>query len=265
MTPTIAVATDGSNPIKSALFSAVDGWGEVLILDPEREHPDLLDHDLDLYHMARRRGPLLADLRRACEVGIETVNAYEEARTLVDRQACEKMLADAGLRTPATQYGQAEGIDLDPPLIAKPRYELGPLRHQVEVLADGELDFDGEHFVQEYVPHEESIKLYQLGTETRAVTGVEASRQPTREREATEGLCAIADRIRERTGLELFEVDLVAGEEDYYVVDVNAAVSMRGASDGYAAYETLLYDRVQESIGRRAGTAVPATAVEQRT
>jgi hypothetical protein len=40
---------------------------------------------------------------------------------------------------------------------------------------------------------------------------------------------------------------------------------MRGVSDGYAAYETLLYDRVQESIGRRAGTAVPATAVEQRT
>lgn len=265
MTPTIAIATDESNPIKSALFEAIGKWAEVIVLDPEREHPELPEYDLDLYHMARRRGPSLADLGRASRTGIATVNPYEGVRTLVDRYACARTVAESGLRTPAAQYGQASEIDLDPPVITKPRYELGPLRHQVEVLADGEIDFEGERFVQEYVPHEETIKLYRLGEATRAVTGIEASHQPTRERAVGADALAIADRLQERTGLELFEVDLLAGEGSYYVVDVNAAVSMRGASDGYAAYETLLSDRVRESVGGRPEAVAPARRVEQRT
>jgi hypothetical protein len=85
MTLTIAIATDESNPIKSALFGAIGEWAEVIVLDPEREHPELPSYDLDLYHMARRRGPSLADLGRASRAGIATVDPYEGARTAVEQ------------------------------------------------------------------------------------------------------------------------------------------------------------------------------------
>lgn len=63
----------------------------------------------------------------------------------------------------------------------------------------------------------------------------------------TDRLTAIADRIRQLTNMDLFEVDLVGGD-DLYVVDVHAAVSARGIADGVAIYERLLYSKVHTTL-----------------
>lgn len=245
MVPRIGISclTDGSNPVKAALFSKIDEWAQIVTLDPETEHPDLLAYDLDLYHMARRRAASLSDLERACRGGITTVNPYVGARLFADRFRSSSVLRDAGLPVPATRYGPADEIDLETPVVLKPRYELGPARHETSVVSEGELQFSGRTLVQAYVPHDRACKLYRIGSETRAVEGAEATRQPTRECDVTSKMAAIADRIAELTSMELFEVDIVVGD-DLYVVDVNAAVSARGIEDGVSIYERLLRTKV---------------------
>lgn len=238
-------------------------WADVLTLDPTVEHPDLLDHDLDLYHMARRRAPSLEDLGRAYRGGVPTVNPYASARSLVDRVECTRLLDAGGITVPRYRYTEADGIEFDTPVIGKPRYELGPSRHDFETSSGGSLDFEGERLIQEYVPHTRAIKLYRLGSETRAVEGTEASRQPTRACEPTGRLLAVADRVQRVTGAELFEVDVIDGEE-LYVVDVNAAVSMRGVPDGCDVYEALLRRKagepepLSEPLARDRSEAEPA-------
>lgn len=243
----ISCLADGSNPVKATLFPKIGEWAEVVTLDPETEHNDLLEYDLDLYHMVRRRAASLSDLERACRGGITTINPYVGARLFADRLNSSKVLRDAGLPVPTFQYGRPEHIDLDTPVILKPRYELGPTRHDISVISEDTIQFSGQKFVQEYVPHDRVYKIYQFGTETKAVEGTEATRQPTRECEVTDRLTAIADRIRQLTNMDLFEVDLVGGD-DLYVVDVNAAVSARGIADGVAIYERLLYSKVHNTL-----------------
>lgn len=245
MAPTIGISgfETGSNPVKPRLFSKITDWAEVRLFEPEVEHPDILDHDLDLYHMARRRRASLSDFERVHRGGVPTINPYERVKLVIDRINCLRMLEKGGLSVPDYRYGRADEIALDPPVIVKPRYELGPDRHEFSLVADGDIAFEDRQLVQRYVPHERSIKIYYLGDVIKAVDGNEGVRQPTRECTVTRRLDTVADAIAECTGLCLFEADLVESN-DLFVVDVNPVVSLRGIMDGCSVYERLLKSRL---------------------
>lgn len=227
----------GANPLKTDVFSDLTTWADVRWLDPQIDHPGLVNERIDLYHMARQQPASLRDLGRVCRAGIPTINPYEGVVLLADRFACTRQLAEIGIRVPESQYGRATEIELEPPVIVKSRYEIGSGDHEI-LRFDDDPDFTGQQFVQKYVPHTREIKLHCASEAVRAVA-IDPTHDRCRECAVTPQLRSIAERIRQLTGMELFEVDLV-GDDALFVVDVNPAISLRGVADGKAVYETLL-------------------------
>lgn len=245
--PTIGVSdhADTPNEIKRRIYDRVRNWADLELIDPESEHPDLAEMGLDLYHMARWSRWSLADLERAAEAEIPTVNTYDGASTTEDRLVRNQRMEDAGIRVPSYEYGPAEEISLEPPVLVKPRHELAPGGHDFSVVYSGEVDFPGERFVQRYVLPRRSYKVFHVGEHVRSTrhppgSGVDRAMRPlARETPTSRKVEELADAVADLFDLVLFELDLVV-HKGVYVVDVNPVVSLDGVEDAVDVYDELL-------------------------
>jgi len=248
--PTVAISyyEDRGNPLKFELFDRLRAWADLELLDPEREHPDLADRGLDLYHMARWRRGALADLERACEAGIPTLNSYRGAAQLEDRlERCET-LRDHGFHVPDFQYGRAEEITLRPPVVVKPRREIVSGSHTFTLVRSAPIDFEGERFVQRYVVPRRSYKIFRVGERVRTTRHERPDGKPS-EVETRRRFAELTDAVADLYDLSVFELDIVV-HKNLYVIDVNPVVSLEGVGDAVDIYEECIRERIRESRSR---------------
>jgi len=251
--PTVGVA-DYRNPTserKRQVYDRVRTWADLRLLDPDAEHPALTEMGLDCFHMAHWTPQSLRDLQRAEDGGIPTVNSYEGAATAVDRLAKCRRIETAGIRVPPYEFGTAEEISLDPPVVVKPRDEFVSGGHEFSVVFAGEIDFAGERFVQRYIAPRMSFKLFQIGEYSRSTkhpprSGVDRSmRSLAQETATTAKFAGLLDAVAGLFDLNLFELDVVV-HKGVYVIDVNPVVSLDGVGDAVEIYDELLRRAVRQ-------------------
>lgn len=245
--PKIAISyyEDRGNPIKHQLFERLHSWADLQVLHPEQEHPDLDEWNLDFYHMAAWRHAALSDLERAREAEIPTLNSYHGAATTEDRLARCRTLRNEGFRVPPFEFGRAEQITLDPPVLVKPRHELGESGHAFRVVYSGSAEFEGERFVERYVVPRRSYKIFGVGDQTRATRHIPPDGTP-KEVEAPRRFRELTAEIASLFDLGLFELDVVV-HKGLYVIDVNPVVSLAGVDDAVDIYERLLRESVRRA------------------
>ena len=259
--PTVGVADyQNASERKQAVYDRVRTWADLRLLDPERDHPDLAGMGLDCFHMARWTPHSLRDLQRAEAGEIPTINSYEGAATTVDRLAKCRRVETAGIHVPRYEFGTAEEISLDPPVVVKPRDEFASGGHEFAVVFAGDIDFPGERFVQRYIAPKMSFKLFQVGEHVRSTrhpprSGVDRSmRSLARETATTARFAALLDAVADIFDLRLFELDVVV-HKGLYVIDVNPVVSL----DGVEIYDELL----RRSVCANGARAVDGASVHR--
>ncbi|SFR35896.1 hypothetical protein [Halogeometricum limi] len=236
------------NPVKYRLFERLRSWADVVVLDHRRRHPDLPEMELDLYHMAGWSPAAFADFEVAREAGIPTVNSYAGAVQTEDRLLAARACVDAGLPFVPFEYGRADEITLKPPVVVKPRHELEPGGHRLDVVFSGALRFEGERLVERYVVPARSFKVFGVGSEIRA--SERHSRTDAWEEVRVPGrFVELAAEVSTLFDLSVFELDVVV-HKSYYVIDVNPVVSLDGVEDAVEVYETVLR-RACEDARRR--------------
>lgn len=238
--PHIAISyyADRGNPRKLELFERLRSWADLELLDPEREHPDLPERDLDCYHMARWHHAALADLATAREAGIPTLNSHAGATRLEDRLERRELLRDAGFHVPAFQFGRADEITLRPPVLVKPRHELGPGGHGFRLVRSSPVEFRGEKFVESYVAPRRSYKIFRVCDEVRTTRHDRPHRTPT-QTGTPRRFAELTDEVAALFDLRVFELDLVV-HKGLYAVDVNPVVSLAGVTDAVDVYEACI-------------------------
>jgi hypothetical protein len=156
----------------------------------------------------------------------------------VDRLAKCRRIETAGLHVPRYEFGTAEEISLDPPVVVKTRDEFA-------VIVAGDIDFPGERFVQRYIAPRMSFKLFQVGEHNRSTkhpprSGVDRSmRSLARETATTAKFERLLAAVAGLFDLTLFELDVVV-HKIVYVLDVNPVVSLDGVADAVEIYDELL-------------------------
>jgi hypothetical protein len=229
---------DRGNHVKLELLDRLQSWATLEFLTPRAEHPDIGELGLDFYHMAHWHPAALADLKRARQAEIPTLNSYEGAAITSDRFDCYRTLRRGGVVVPEFQYGKADTITIRPPAIVKPRSEFHSDGHEFAVHLDGAYDFPDERLVEKYVVPHRSYKLFGIGDETRAVKlprdGGAAVETPV-----TTSLARYVGRVRKLFDLTLFELDVLV-HKSIYVIDINPAVDLCGVTDGAELYEELI-------------------------
>ncbi|WP_435156449.1 hypothetical protein [Haladaptatus sp. DFWS20] len=242
--PTIGLAywPDSGNAAKRELLDRLRSWATLVVFDPSVEHHDLHELGLDFYHMASWHPRALADLKRARDAGIPTVNSDEGARATADRLNCYRTLRHGKVLVPEYQYGRARDITIFPPAIIKPRNEFDARGHDFAVHLAGAYDFPDEQIVQKYVVPHRSYKLFGIGDEVRAVKLPRDGSTPV-EQQMTPSLARYVKHVEVLFDLVLFELDVLV-HKSIYVIDVNPAVNLDGISDGPALYEELIRRKV---------------------
>lgn len=237
--PKIGISyVDDGNPLKHELFKRLRCWADVVLLNPERRHPELPEMGLDLYHMARWSSEAYADFELAIEAGIATVNSYDGARLMEDRVASSRACADRGIPVAEFEYGTTDEITLEPPVVIKTRHELEEGGHDFRLVYSGELAFEGERVVQRYVVPSRSLKLFRIGEHTRTTEELPPDGRPV-ERGASRRFVELSDAVAELFDLVLFELDVLV-HKTYYVIDVNPVVSLEAVDDALELYEELI-------------------------
>lgn len=249
--PRIAISyhANRGNPVKRELFEHLRSWADLALLDPEREHPDLAERDLDLYHMARWHPAALADLERACAAGIPTLNSYSGAARLEDRlERCET-LREHGFHVPAFQFGRDVEITLRPPVLIKPRHELGPDGHRFRLVRSEPIEFKGGRFVERYVVPRRSYKIFRVGERVRTTRHEPPDGMP-KETNTRRQFVELTDEVATLFELGIFELDVVI-HKSLYVIDVNPVVSLEGVADAVDIYEAFIRKTIRENASQR--------------
>lgn len=238
--PTIGISyfEDRGNPMKLRLFDRIREWAELILLNPEKRHPDLPEMGLDLYHMARWSPEAYSDFESACEIGIPTINPYDGAKITEDRVASARVAVNHGLPFIEFEYGTVDEITLSPPVLIKPRHELGSDGHDFRVVFSGEITFDGKRMVERYIVPSRSYKIFHVGEYIRA-TRQRAEGEPFKEVEMSKRFIDLANEVASVFDLALFEMDVLV-HKGYYMIDINPVVSLEGIDDGIELYEQLL-------------------------
>ncbi|MFC6863536.1 hypothetical protein ACFQGE_08680 [Halomicroarcula sp. GCM10025817] len=248
MPPVVGLSywSTGGNPVKQAVLRQLEPWTAVELLDPDTEHPDLVERGYDLYHMAKRRRPSLRDLARAADAGTPTLNPPVGAWLTSDRPLRAAALRAHDVPVPAFAYATAAEVPFDPPVVVKPRWEWVGNAHEFSVVRDGPVAFAGRQFVERYVRYDRVLKVYTLGADRWAVDTSDRYRAAT----ADSRIDALVDRVQSIFGLSVFEVDLAVSGDRLLVLDVNPAVSLRGVdrTDAVAAYVGLVRDSVRARL-----------------
>lgn len=233
---------DQGNPLKHELFDRIRYWADLVLLDPSRRHPDIPEMGLDLYHMARWSSAAYSDFKLAAEAGISTVNSYAGAKTAEDRVASSRACSEHGISVAKFEYGTADEITLEPPVVIKSRHELDDDGHEFRLVYSGKLTFEDKQVVQQYIVPSRSFKIFRVGEHTRATEEIPPDGQPE-ERSVSRRFVELADAVAELFGLALFELDVLV-HKTYYVIDVNPVVSLDAVSDALEIYEGLLQSAV---------------------
>lgn len=241
----ISYFEDRGNPMKHRLFDRIREWAELILLNPEKRHPDLPEMGLDLYHMARWSPEAYSDFELAYETGIPTINSYDGAKITEDRVASARIAAAHGLPFIEFEYGTADEITLTPPVLIKPRHELGSNGHDFRLVFSGEVAFDDERMVERYIVPSRSFKVFQVGDYIRA-TERRAEGDPFKEVEMSKHFVDFTNEVASLFDLALFEMDLLV-HKSYYMIDINPVVSFEGADDGIKLYEQLLRTACESS------------------
>ncbi|MFC6733032.1 MULTISPECIES: RimK family alpha-L-glutamate ligase [unclassified Haladaptatus] len=225
----------GGNQTKQRVFRRLGERVEVTFLDPSADHPDLVAHEFDLYHLAKRRTESIRDLHRAARAGVPTLNPPAAVAQSSDRVATLDALRRGGIPVPDYQYNAATDVTFDPPYIIKTRHETDDGAHDHDVVLTGRPAFDGVKLVQEYVLATRHLKVYRVGATVRVVELGLVRGAVRGELEPTPALVALTEHVAALTGLSLFEVDVLDGHEPL-VVDVNPVVSLAGVADAESVY-----------------------------
>ena len=235
--PTIGISywPDRGNDVKLELLDRLRSWATVVLLNPRVEHPDMDELNLDFYHMAHWHPAALADLKRARETEIPTLNSYEGAHITADRLDCYRTLRRGDVLVPKFQYGQAKTITLRPPAIVKPRSEFHSDGHEFMTHLAGLYDFPDEQLVEKYIIPHRSYKLFSIGNEVRVVKLPRIDGSPV-EQPVTTSLTRYVGHVQKLFDLALFELDILI-HKNIYVIDLNPAVNLDRVVDGAALYE----------------------------
>jgi hypothetical protein len=234
----IAYPPNGGNQMKRRLFDRIREWAELELLDPAREHPNLSEMGLDLYHMARWSQAAYADFETAQENGIATVNSYEGAKVTEDRVASARECVEAGLPFVDFEYGTAEEVTLGPPALIKSRHELDTDGHEFRLVFTGEIAFEGERMVERYVVPSRSFKVFNVGMHVRATERV-SEESGWEAVDVSAHFAELAKEVATLFDLQLFELDILV-HKTYYIIDINPVVSLDGVEDAVDIYEELL-------------------------
>ncbi len=251
----ISYPETGGNPLKRELFSRLEDWAEVDLFDPYTTHPELERNGYDLYHNAKRRNGALQDQRRAEAAGVRTLNSSEGSYVVLNRRATLEHLQQIDVQTPDWEYGMADTVTAEPPVVAKPPIEIGEDRHDVRFhgteqydgfpFTNGSLEFPGVRVVEEYIPGGRHVKAYRIGEETRAVELDDPLQWDGEEIDPDPAMVETVEQIGDHFGLCIFETDLVEQGDDIYVVDVNQTVNGAGVDDFVDVYEDAIREQLQ--------------------
>lgn len=248
----VSYVSDGGNPLKHELFKRLRRWADVVLLNPDRRHPELPEMGLDLYHMARWSPKAYADFELATETGIATVNSYDGAKLTEDRVASSRTCADRGIPVAEFEYGTADEITLEPPVVIKTRHEIEEGGHDFRLVYSGDLAFEGERVVQRYVVPSRSFKIFRVGKHTRTTEELPPDGRAV-ERGASRRFVELSDAVAELFDLALFELDVLV-HKTYYVIDVNPVVSLDAVDDALELYEEL----IRSAMGVSGSEVVPS-------
>ncbi len=233
---------------RSDFFTGMSEWADVTLINPEREIPDKLENEpVDLYHMAKRRTEGLNNLQYAQEYGVDTINPASGARRVNNRVDTLEMLEDLGIPVPDWDVGTYENIHMEPPAVVKTRRETEDGKHDIGNLSHDE-PYEGRKLVQDFIPHDEALKLYNVGDEVRTVRleddrhddFVDPRHAEAEEIETPHYMQQYADQIRDETGLEIFEVDVLKDGRE--VLDANSVPFLADTEDGMDLYEDAIRD-----------------------
>jgi glutathione synthase/RimK-type ligase-like ATP-grasp enzyme len=238
--PTIGIAyfEDSGNPVKLRLFERLRRWADLRLFDPWERHPEIPELGLDLYHMARWSWPAFSDFQLAAVAGVPTINSYRGTVLTEDRVRSARVCLEHGIPFNRFEYGRADEITLEPPVIVKPRHELHDGGHEFQVVFAGDLSFDGERMVEQYITPSRAYKVFKVGDHVR-VTERRTLEGSFEEVPASKRFGELAETVATLFDISLFELD-VQVHKSYYVIDVNAVVSLEGVRDGVDIYEDLL-------------------------
>ena len=229
---------------RSSFFTEMSEWADVTLINPKREIPEKLENEpIDLYHMAKRRTEGLNNLQYAQEYGVNTINPASGARRVNNRVDTLEMLEDLNIPVPRWDVGSHDEVHIEPPAVLKTRRETEEGKHNIKYLLDENDSYDGRMLVQEFIDHDEVLKLYNVGNEVRTVrldddrdeNHVDPRHAAAEEIETPEYVENYAQQIRNETGLELFEVDVIEGGKE--VLDVNSVPFLADTADGMGLYE----------------------------
>ncbi|MGQ4512808.1 ATP-grasp domain-containing protein [Streptomyces sp. DW26H14] len=213
-------------------------------------------------------GPGLTLLEAAAAVGLTTVNDARAIRGVRDKALAAAIGRSRGLPVPLT-YAAARWVTLaeipaaEFPLVVKPAHgssgrgvHLVPTPERLREMAADRPD-EGLLIAQPYVPNGGTdLKVYSVAGElyaTERQSPLHPDRTPRERRvELPREVAAIAERVGEVYGLDLYGLDVLLGPDGPVVVDVNDFPSFRQVPDAAA--------RVARAVLRLARGGGPASA-----
>jgi glutathione synthase/RimK-type ligase-like ATP-grasp enzyme len=257
MEPSIAISSmeeerePGGHPTLPEAFSEVEEWADVTHLDAKEEHDDLDWSRFDMYRMEKRTPEAVEDLRRADLNGVETVNPRDATETVINRRRRYNELSGY-LPVPEAEFGPVSQTEIGTPAILKKetQWEDGGLEQEV-AFNESALERESERMVQEYIDFDTEYKGYQFGDEFRLTELPETgngARTQVFDGQDYRAVQRIAERVSEGTGLNIFGVDVIVSDGQYWLVDVNDEGSYRGVSDAEELYSDTLYQRAREAL-----------------
>lgn len=257
MEPSIAISSmederePGGHPTLPEAFSEVEEWADVTYLDADEEHEDLDWSRFDMYRMEKRTPEAVEDLRRAAFNGVETVNPVQATETVINRRRRYDELSEY-LPVPEAEFGPVSQTEIGAPAILKKetQWEDGGLEQEV-AFEESALERESERMVQEYIDFDTEYKGYWFGDEFRLTElpeTEEGGRTEVFDGRDYQAVQGIAEQVQEGTGLNIFGVDVIVSDGQYWLVDVNDEGSYSGISDAAELYSDTLYGRAREAL-----------------
>ncbi|MGW0788618.1 ATP-grasp domain-containing protein [Streptomyces sp. NPDC002911] len=211
-------------------------------------------------------GPGLTLLEAAAAVGLTTVNDARSIRPVRDKALTSVIARQHGLPVPVTYTAPRAALfaavpDELFPLVVKPAE--GSSGRGVRLVRDpaglssgeGEEAGGGRLIAQPYVPNSGAdLKVYCLAGELHA-TRRQSPLHPDRPVEArgvplSAEVAAVAERVGEVFGLDLYGVDIVLGPDGPVVVDINDFPSFRQVPDSVARVADAILGLARRGNGR---------------
>ncbi|RPF29519.1 ribosomal protein S6--L-glutamate ligase [Streptomyces sp. Ag109_G2-6] len=253
------ITPDPGHPLLAATAALLGGRHEVEVLHPGAGAAAAPAATADVY-LLKARTPAALELARALEdAGAPVLNSAAATERCQDRTGMAELARGAGLpfaatRTFASLSLLGSAADLGWPLVAKSRRSR---KDDLVVRLDGpgalrELEprWGGEPVItQAFAPNDGwDHKLWVVGDEVfaglrrseLAVRGEEPARSPDR---LPDGWAALALRVGEVFGLDVYGVDVIATGDGPLIVDVNAFPGIRGQAGAPEALAALALSR----------------------